>query len=111
MAKLIICCKGNPAVRGYKLYEMLWNDERRLYVYQGREFDELEFNDVVEKALDRHKEFHPFVKVVSTSGKAVPQVITVSARQITAEEAEAVLKKLAPERLKKKPGPRVNDEE
>jgi hypothetical protein len=34
-------------------------------------------------------------------------ISTIAAKEITAEQAEEVLQRLAPERLKKKPGPKT----
>ena len=125
MAKLIIWVGGKPLINGYKIREFLWSVAHNCYIYEGREINEADFNAKFEKAHRNNADLHPQVKVVEFSAE-VPKVSvqpvksTESAtgtiaktvefdREITLEEAEEVVARLAPDRLKKRPGrpPRV----
>lgn len=104
--KLIIYCGGNPVTHGHKRGEFLWSEIHQCYIWQGREYDESEFNSVVVKAMtDYRKYLQPLVKVLDAVPLA-PPVVTISAREITPEMAVEVLARLAPDRLKAKPGPK-----
>jgi len=55
---------------------------------------------------------NPRIRVVSVQHVKVIEPVpipisTIAAKEITAEQAEEVLQRLAPERLKKKPGPKT----
>ena len=78
MAKLIIWCPGRTIVYGFKRREFLWNEEYKCYVFRGRQFDELEFNSVVDKALLDNQDMNPRVKVVSTATKAAKPLAPIS---------------------------------
>ena len=102
MAKLIIYCKGNPIINGYRRLDFHWSVQHGCYIYLGRELEEKEFNEVVEKAMTLYrKHIQPLVKVVSSAPSA-----PASDHQLTAQEAEDFLREVAPERLKAKPGPK-----
>jgi hypothetical protein len=68
-AKLIIWCRGNPAVNGMKRRSFLWNPGHKCYVHDNREFDEREFNEVVEGVFKKNQDLHPCVRVVGFSDK------------------------------------------
>ena len=109
MCKLIIWIGGKPLLNGYRIRDFHWTAAHNCYIYEGKEIDEADFNAKYEKAARNHLDLHPKVRVVAKSApeavKAVPTVSTISAsREITLEEAEAIVAQLAPERLKKRAG-------
>jgi hypothetical protein len=109
MAKLIIYVTGRPLIHGYKQGPFIWSETLRTYVYQGKEFSEQEFNAIAEKTIKDYDHLHPAVKVSEfsvTSPPIAPSAATVNGREITVDQAEAVMLRLAPERLKKKSGPK-----
>lgn len=121
MSKLIIWVSGKPTLNGYKRRDFVWSLAHNAFIYEGRELDESEFNEKCEKAFRNNEDLHPRVKLVKFSAGTVTQVepqpekttATVStapiatitaSREITLAEAEAVMKRLAPQRLKKPMG-------
>lgn len=121
-AKLIICCSGRPALNGHKRRLFQWNPEYNCFVYENRLFDEVEFNSKIEEVMKKNSDLRPYVKVaVLSDGSAVQapaaptgdyaalqaKYAALQARigqPVTAAEAEEVLLRLAPHRLKAKPG-------
>lgn len=108
MTKLIICLSGKPLIHGYKRREFTWSADHGCYLYKGREFECHEFNEIVDKVMRSNEDMHPSVKVVQLSDKpiALAPIATISAREITVAEAEEVLFRMAPHRLKGKTGPK-----
>lgn len=114
MSKFVVCISGKPNIHGYKRGEFHWNETLKLYVYQKLIFDESQFNEVVAKALDRYHDMSPKVRVVEVAVSQqpvedldTPPIATITAaHEVTVEEAEAVMERLAPHRLKKKTGPK-----
>lgn len=110
-ANLIIYVTGKPLLHGHKRREFLWSPEYGLYLYGGRQLAPEEFNAAYERCMKNNADMNPRVRVVSQT-VSVPDPeepllkIEVAPRAITLEEAEAVVARLAPERLKKKTGPR-----
>ncbi len=122
MSKLIIYVTGKPNLHGHKRREFLWSPAHGLYLYNGKEIDATEFNAAYEKAMKTNTDMNPRVKVVSSiavqpepptsnSGGAgvVENVTLAEQKEPTAEEAVAILQRLAPELLKKKPGRKPTD--
>lgn len=118
MSKLIIWVGGRPSLNGYRIREFQWVPAHACYVYGGAAINAADFNAAYEKALKTNSDLHPKVRVVEAGDApqiapapaetktAVLNVATVAVkREPTVEEAEAVMIRLAPERLKKKPGP------
>jgi hypothetical protein len=108
-AKLIIWVPGKPLLNGYKQREFIWSEAHKCYIYGGSEIDASKFNELYEKAVRNNFDMNPRVKVVDVQRIAIiepPPITTITAQEITAEKAEEVLQRLAPERLKKKPGPK-----
>lgn len=119
-AKLIICCSGRPALNGHKRRLFQWNPEYNCFVYENKLFDEAEFNAVIEEVMKKNNDLRPYVKVAVLSDGAEPAAApsgdyaaletkykALQARvgvPVTAAEAEEVLLRLAPHRLKAKPG-------
>ena len=111
-AKLIIWIPGQFLITGYKRGDFLWDNTYKKYVYKSRLFTEREFNAEAEKIFKQHHRIFPQVHVVEYSDEAkadlgpdLAPVATISpAHEITAEEAEAVMERLAPWRLKPQPG-------
>lgn len=103
MSKLIIYCTGAPMVNGHRRGEFLWSPKHACYIWKGKEYDEREFNDVVTQAFQQFRKIlQPLVKVVEFSEPAKPEPT-----EITVAQAEDVMQRLAPHRLKMKPGPRA----
>lgn len=113
MAKLIIFITGYPRIQGLKRGEFEWSEAHQCYLFQGREFDETNFNPAAEIALRRYAQMFPMVKVIVSQAAATVPPVTVD--ELPPEEpsdaerlaaAIAIIERLAPDRLKKKPGPR-----
>ena len=120
MSKLIIYVGGKPAINGFKRREFVWSDAHKCFIYGGTEIDERDFNAKCEKAFRNNQDLNPQVKVVAFSDEPtitvqppsppMPDVTTITvAREISLAEAESVVARLAPDRLKKTPGrkPRI----
>ncbi len=109
-AKLIIFVNGRLSINGHKMREFKWNDAHGSYIYEGAEISAEDFNAKYEKAMRNNADLRPRVKVVSFAGMAVAPVAapitTISAREVTVEDAVAVLARLAPDKLKKRTGPK-----
>lgn len=113
-AKLIIWIPGKPQLNGHKQREFLWSPAHSCYLYGGKEIDASEFNALYEKAVRNNADLGPRVKVLSvdkTIVRAAPPapITTITAREVSADEAEEVLQRLRPERLKKKTGPKEKE--
>lgn len=115
MSKLIIWVGGKPLLHGYKVREFKWSAGHGCYIYGGAEIEDRDFNAVYEKCLKNNADLGPRVKVVSTGAVMVAFVPKPEpsparadppqAHEITLAEAEAVVARLAPERLRRR-GPR-----
>lgn len=119
-AKLIICCSGRPALNGHKRRLFQWNPEYNCFVYENKLFDEAQFNSVIEEVMKKNGDLRPYVKVaVFSDGSTTPpppsgdyaaleaKYKALQARigaPLTVDQAEGVLQRLAPHRLKGKPG-------
>jgi hypothetical protein len=106
MAKFIIYLTGPTFHYGYQRGPFLWSEPHKAFLFDGKIYDEQTFNSVVNKILLDHADDHPQIRVVEFSeAPAAVQpapVATITAHEVTADEAEAVLKRLAPELMKKK---------
>ena len=113
MSKFIVFVRGYPLVNGYKQWHFFWDQELAVYVYKSKRFGPEEFNDVYAEAMAPYQRLglKPEVKCIDSDGVAAPAPITTIsvAKEVTLEEAEAVVQRLAPHRLKKKPGPRQEE--
>lgn len=103
MGQFIIWVTGKPNLYGYRRRDFKWDANLNLFIFQGKIFDESTFNETVREAFEHHADFHPMVKLISTP--AVEDLDSVPA-PITVEQAIEVLLREAPDRLKKKPGPK-----
>ena len=122
-AKLIICCSGRPALNGHKRRLFQWNPEYNCFIYENKFFDEVEFNAKSEEVMKKNNDLRPYVKVAVLSDGSAPADKTAAptgdyaaletrykalqARigiPVTAAEAEEAMQRLAPSRLKGKPG-------
>lgn len=113
-ANLIIYVTGKPLLHGHKRREFLWSESLGLYLYGGKELAAEEFNAAYERCLKNNADMNPRVRVVggetvSVKDPAEPllKIDVAAPRTITLDEAEATMARLAPERLKKKTGPRA----
>lgn len=107
MAKLILYVTGKPLLYGFKRGEFKWSQPHQCYIYQGKVFSESEFNAVADRVLRGFPDMFPSARVVELSATVpapAPIATIAQGREITVEEAEAALQRLAPEMLKKKPG-------
>jgi hypothetical protein len=111
-------------VTGFKRGDFLWNEDHKCYVYQNKVFSEREFNAVAEKVFKLHYRLLPQVRVVKFSDDAeapaiapapVPQPAPAAvedfspAAEVTADEAEKVLARERPWRLKRQVGRPANE--
>ena len=102
MSKLIIYVKGNPNYEGQKRGDFVWSKEHGCYIWKGKVLTEAELNVECEKAMAHYpKILHPSVKVVEFSGDDLTEPA-----EITVAQAEDVMQRLAPHRLKQKSGPK-----
>lgn len=107
MAKLIIYVGGTPNIHGHKRREFLWNPEMKLYLYEGKEIEDTEFNAKFELAMKRNYDMNPRVRVTSAGGepRVIERVVVKDAAPIpapptmTVDDAVEVLARLAPEKL------------
>lgn len=113
MSKLIIWVSGSVAVNGHRIREFLFSPAHKKHIWRGQEWPDVEFNAEFEKAWKNNSDLRPKAMVVETSrpapvtqATAPAPVSTITAHEITADEAEEVLLRLRPERLKKKTGPK-----
>lgn len=109
MAKFLIAFAGRPLVQGFKIGEFKWDEARRLYVFLGREIEAHEFNaqmtHVYRTAANLPFRVTLVDEVPAVAAIApVATITTATAHEITLEEAEATIQRLAPHRLKKKTG-------
>lgn len=122
MVKLIICAGGTPSAHGYKRREFLWSEPHKLFIHAGKEYTPAEFNAVIEKSLKDRYDLRPFVKTIETADPSDPRLAAANdriraleaqldtppqdQREYTLAEAEDLMQKLAPHRLKGKTGPK-----
>jgi hypothetical protein len=109
MAKLIIYLTGKPNITGFKRGPFTWSPAHAAYLFQAKEFTEQEFNKIAEKTLRDFDHEHPLVRV-STFSPTMPAPVPAAApgaqSEMTVDEAVELLKREAPELLKKKTGPK-----
>lgn len=105
--KFLLYVKGQPLVNGFKRLEFEWSQPHGLYLFRGRPLDASELNADCEKVFTSlvYKNMFPCVKIAPES-RQDPVHAPV---EVTLAEAEAVMKRLAPHRLKGKPGPKEAD--
>ncbi len=115
-AKLIIWLPGKPSLHGYKRREFLWSERHGCYLYGGAEIEASKFNEVYEKAFKTNADMNPRIKVLSVDAMSAaptappipaPPISPPAPPEITLEQAEEAMQRLAPERLKKKTGPKT----
>lgn len=111
--KLIIWIPGKPSIHGHKRREFLWSPAHNCYLYEGKEVDPTAFNAKYEKAMKNNADLLPRVKVIQfEDAKAVPPISDPLTPPVPPsideqlDQAEAVIMRYAPERLKKKTGPK-----
>ncbi len=116
MSKLIIWVTGRPSLDGYAKREFKWSELHKKFIYEGKEIAPAEFNAKWEKAFRNNGDLFPQVWVVDAIADAPPTTppkpiappqVPIALNLITVDQAEAVMMKLAPERLKAKPGPKT----
>lgn len=107
-AKIIITCPGRPAVNGHKRHSFLWNPAYACYVFENRVLTTEEYNKIADKVFDKNSHLRPRVKFLPEDTETLAPITTLTAaREITLDEALEVVGRLAPGRLKTKPGPKV----
>lgn len=114
-AKLIIWIPGKPLLNGHKQREFTWSESHRCYIYGGTEIAAEDFNSIYDKAVRNNLDLNPRVRVIAVDAEtpiapAAPPITSISVQEISPEEAadqaEEVLARLRPDRLKKKTGPK-----
>ena len=100
-AKIIIYITGKPTLHGLKRREFQWSGPHGLYLYENRELELSEFNAKYEKAMRTNADMRVLVKVVGAETAIADAPVDPESE---VEVAEATLRRLAPERLKKTPG-------
>ncbi len=105
--KLAIYVTGSVLAHGHKRREFVWSPEHGIYLYGGSLIDADKFNAVYARCVKTNTDMSPLVKVIATTPEAAPApVATIAAGEVTLAQAEAVMERLAPHRLKKKTGPK-----
>ncbi len=108
--KLIIFITGKPTLHGHKRREFHWSPAHGCYLYEGSEIKPSEFNAKYEKAMKTNSDLLPRVKVIDASAESAAPISdkTPAGETFAIEEqlnqAEAVINRYAPERLKKRQG-------
>jgi len=108
--KLIIWVPGKPLIHGFVRREFKWSEKHKCYIHGGKEYTPEEFNAVAPQAFSRGEDMHPCAKAIveaEAAPKAAPPpapVTTISAKEITEDDAVAVLMRIAPHRLRRGPG-------
>lgn len=102
--KFLIYVRGNPLVNGHVRMRFRWVPKYELYLWDGKETDVDEFDKVMAEAFK-----NPLYKIMNPEAKLAPGTFQAPAAavEITVADAEAVMERLAPHRLKRKPGPKV----
>jgi hypothetical protein len=113
MTKLIIWVSGRPSLNGYRIREFIWSESHKRFIYEGKEFAPEEFNAKFEKAFQNNQDLMPRAMVASVGPvsqvvvKTTPPPSPAAPRVFTLDEALEIVQRDAPERLKKKPGPKT----
>lgn len=103
MSKFIITISGKPTIHGYKRGDFKWVEVRKKYLYLGRVIEGHEFNAIIARVLVRDADLHPQVELLPEEAPA-PVSTIAPAGEISLETAVDVVRRLAPDMLKKKPG-------
>lgn len=108
MSKFICYIDGRPIVQGHKRYEFIWDEALYCYVFRGKAFTEAEFNDMTKAVFSNalYRSFFPQVKCLEETPSDAPIETIDDKTEITLDQALDIVERLAPHRLKKKPGPR-----
>ena len=98
--KFLIYLEGNPQIQGYTRFEFKWSQKHGVYLFNGQETEKKDFNEVAARvfSIPQYRLMFPKVKLLGSEEEPT--------REITVAEAEEVMERLAPHRLKKKPGPK-----
>lgn len=102
MSKIIIYINGNPKVHGFKRREFTWSEPHGCYLYRSREYELYEFNELYEKAMKTNADMLPRVKVLLSVDAGAQTPLT---DEQMLDQAEAIINRIDPTRLKKKTGP------
>ena len=113
--KIIIYLDGHPNTHGHSRLQFKWSTEYACYLYQGKVFEDAkEFNEACRASTSgpnaqifRRLGWAINVKILE-AGPTFMQPPAPTVPDITMAQAEEVLERLAPHRLKKKPGPRAD---
>jgi hypothetical protein len=112
--QIIIYVRGKPNFNGHRRREFIWDASRSVYVYQSKILDEIQFAQICEPVLKKYNDMCPFVKILDSEPKVIkveaepPPVFTaLPVQEPTLEEALEIVKKLAPDKLKPRPGRKV----
>jgi hypothetical protein len=110
MSKLIIYVTGRTLFHGFARGPFKWHKPTGLYRYEGREFSEAEFNKIVDKVLHDYSDMNPSVRITefSSTAPAIPEPVAQihNGHEVSLYDALSVVERLAPEKLKRKTGPR-----
>ena len=110
--QFILYVTGKPRLHGVRKREFMWSNEHGCYVFESRTIDEKEFNLIVPQVLRKYEDMRPAVKIVTPESELqtaplisdIPDIPPTAPREITLDEAVAVIQKLAPDRLRNRPG-------
>jgi hypothetical protein len=116
---LAIYINGKPRIHGHKRRDFLWSEKDGIYLYEGKMWKAEEFNEAFLRCEKRNYDMAPLVKVIAVEPTAPAQPAPAEkpvlapvvqmppqVREMTVEEAEAVMWKHAPEKMKKRALPR-----
>lgn len=108
--KFLFYLEGNPLIQGHTRLEFKWSPAHGVFLFEGKETEPKDFDAVARTVFGpRYRNlFFPLVKLAGAAAAAAAPVADKPA-EITVADAEAVMERLAPHRLKKKPGPKVEE--
>ena len=108
--KFLIYLDGSPAAHGHTRFEFKWSQTHGVYLWEGREIEAHEFNKIAAIAFTRYIQFSKLGWVVKAKIVDSPRQEPAATGEVTLDQALEVVEALAPHRLKKKTGPKVEDE-
>lgn len=112
MSKFICFITGYPSAQGFRRFEFIWDEKHACYVFRGKEFTEAEFNEITKAVFTslNYRALVPQIRCIDQTPAAAPAAPVENLDDpLSLDQALAIVKREAPELLKKKPGPRQPD--
>ena len=102
--KFLIYVRGHPNYNGHVRLRFRWVPSHGLYLLDGKETEAKDFDKAIEDVFKNeiYRDMFPMVKIAPGTAN--------ESTEVTLDKALEVVEHLAPHRLKKKTGPKVEDE-